>query len=215
MPTLIRCQHCGGEVEEGHSLCPHCGKPVVPVERSANASDASSAIAAPPSNALSSFEPRREEADATRRVIFIAVAVVAALLVGGLAYMATRPASRPGEARLEGAIRPGSPEFPAADRLVVEFDPDEDARIGANALGNFVVTMIPTVRNFTGRTVSGLEFHVAGLDTSGKVIRERTFISTEEIEPNKIATPAIGINFPPDNKPAQLARPELTGVRFK
>ena len=164
---------------------------------------------------MMSFEPRKEEADGSRRVIFIAVAIVAALLVAGLAYMATRPATRPGEERLEGAIRPGSPEFPSAERLVVEFDPDQDATIGANALGNFVVTMKPTVRNFTGRTVSGLEFHVAGLDLSGKVIRERTYVTTEEIEPNKIATPAIGINFPPDNKPAQLARPELTGVRFK
>ena len=164
---------------------------------------------------MMSFEPRKEEADGSRRVIFIAVAIVAALLVAGLAYMATRPAARPGEERLEGAIRPGSAEFPAPDRLVVEFDPDQDATIGANALGNFVVTMKPTVRNFTGRTVSGLEFHVAGLDLSGKVIRERTYVTTEEIEPNKIATPVIGLNFPPDNKPAQLARPELTGVRFK
>lgn len=164
---------------------------------------------------LSTFEPRKEEADGSRRVIFIAVAIVAALLVAGLAYMASRPATRPGEERLEGAIRPGSPDFPAADRLVVEFTPDEDADISPNALGNYVVTMKPTIRNFTGRTVSGLEFHVAGLDLSGKIIRERTFITTEEIEPNKIATPIIGINFPSDNKPAQLARPELTGVRFK
>jgi hypothetical protein len=162
-----------------------------------------------------SFEPRKEEADGSRRVIFIAVAIVAAILLAGLAYMVTRPATRQGEERLEGAIRPGSPEFPAPDRLVVEFTPDEDAKIGANALGNFVVTMKPTIRNFTGRTISGLEFHVAGLDLEGKVIRERTFITTQEIEPNKIATLDIGINFPLDNKPAQLARPELTGVRFK
>lgn len=213
MPTLIRCRHCGGEVEEGQSVCPHCGKPAAHGE--ADARDASSVNTSAPPRAFSSFEPRREEADGSRRMIFIAVAVVAALLIAGLAYMATRPAARPGEERLEGAIRPGSPDFPAADRLVVEFDPDEDATIGANALGNFVVTMKPTIRNFTGRTVNGLEFHVAGLDLAGKVIRERTFVSTEEIEPNKIATPGISLNFPPDNKPAQLARPELTGVRFK
>jgi hypothetical protein len=172
---------------------------------------------------MSSFEPRKEEADGSRRVIFIIAALASLLVVGLLMIFATplgiwlglRLPTQTTEVRLEGAIRPGSPEFPAADRLVVEFDPDQDATIGANALGNFVVTMKPTVRNFTGRTVSGLEFHVAGLDLNGKVIRERTVITTDEIEPNKIATPAIGINFPSDNKPAQLARPELTGVRFK
>lgn len=214
MPTLTHCPHCGGEVEDSSRLCPHCGKPAAVVS-SASIGDAPSATAAAPPNAFSTFEPRKKEADESRRVIFIAVAIVAALLVAALAYMVTGPASRPGEARLEGAIRPGSPEFPTADRLVVEFDPDQDATIGANALGNFVVTMKPTVRNFTGRTVTGLEFHAAGLDQSGKVIRERTFVTTEEIEPNKIATPAIGMNFPTDNKPTQLARPELTGVRFK
>lgn len=164
---------------------------------------------------VSPFEQRREAPDKSRRIVFIVVSIFALFLVAGLAYMATRPATRPGEERLEGAIRPGSPDFPAADRLVIEFNPDENATIGANALGNYVVTMKPTVRNFTGRTVNGLEFHVAGRDLSGKVIRERTFVTTEEIEPNKIAQPAIGINFPPDNKPAQLAKPELTGVRFK
>ena len=34
------------------------------------------------------------------------------------------------------------------------------------------------------------------------------------IEPNKILTPPLGINFPQDNKPADL-KIELTGVRFK
>ena len=97
---------------------------------------------------------------------------------------------------------------------MVDFDPDEDATIGANALGNFVVTMKPTVRNFTGRTVNGLEFHAAGLDLKGQVIRERSFVTETEIEPNKISSPAIGLNFPADNKPAQL-KLELTGVRFK
>ncbi len=96
----------------------------------------------------------------------------------------------------------------------MDFDPDEDATIGANALGNYVVTMKPTVRNFTGRVVNGLEFRAAGLDLQGKTIRERTYVAEEEIETNKTASPAIGLNFPPDNRPAQL-KLELTGVRFK
>src|ERR1044071_5662438 len=79
---------------------------------------------------------REEESDGSRRVIFIAVAVVAALLVAGLAYWASRPKAAPGEERLEGAVaRPGSPDFPGSDKLIVEFNPDENAVIGANALG--------------------------------------------------------------------------------
>jgi hypothetical protein len=205
-------------MEEGRGFCPHCGKAVVPGAGAADASGtASGAVAAAPPRAfsMSSFEPRAEDADKSRRAVFIAVALLSALLVAGLAYWASRPSARPGEERLEGAIRPGSPEFEQVrSRLVVEFDPDENAVIGANALGNYVVTMKPTVRNFTGRTVNGLEFHAAGLDPSDKVIRERTSVMQEELEPNKISTPAVGLNFPSDNKPAKL-KLELTGVRFK
>jgi len=163
---------------------------------------------------MSSFGARREEPDKSRTVIYVAVAVVAALLIGGLAYLATRKSEGPAEERLEGAVRPGSPDFPAAERLVVEFDPNEHALIGPTALGPWAVTFKPVVRNFTGRTVNGLEFRVAGVDLKGNVIRQRIAINRDEIEPNKIHTPALSINFPQDNRPADL-KLELTGVRFK
>jgi hypothetical protein len=204
----MRCERCGGEVEEGRGFCPECGKPVaVGAQALATPSEAPRAVP------MSSFGEKRKEADKSRLVIYAGVAVLALLLVGGLAYLATRPTQKPGEERLAGAIRPGAADFPG-NNLVVDFDPDENATIGVNALGNYVVTMKPTVRNFTGRTVNGLEFRAAGLDLTGNVIRERTYVTEEEIEANKTATPAIGLNFPPDNRPAQL-KLELTGVRFK
>jgi hypothetical protein len=217
-PALIHCPNCEGKVEEGRSFCPHCGKPVAPnaatagAEASLSTSDATETTATSDAGALPSFGAGREEGDKTRRLIFVAVAVVAALLIAGFAYLTMRPSARPGEEHLAGALRPGSPEYPAGDKLIVDFDPDEDATIGANALGNYVVTMKPTVRNFTGRTVGGLEFHASGLDLQGQTIRERTFVAEEEIEPNRTSSPAIGLNFP--NRPAQL-KLELTGVRFK
>jgi hypothetical protein len=205
---VIRCEGCGGEVEEGRGFCPQCGKPLN-VKGQAQTPPAEAGSPVP----MASFGERRVERDKSHLVIYAGVAVLALLLVGGLAYLATRPTQKPGEERLAGAIRPGAPDYPG-NKLVVDFDPDENATIGANALGNYVVTMKPTVRNFTGRTVNGLEFRAAGLDLKGNVIRERTYVTEEEIEPNKTASPAIGLNFPSDNRPAQL-KLELTGVRFK
>ena len=205
---MIRCERCGGEFDEGRGYCPECGKPVAAGAR------AQTPPAGPPRTVpMASFGERREEPDKSRLLIYGALAVVGLVLLGGLAYLATRPTQKPGEEKLAGAVRPGAADFPA-DKLIVDFDPDEDATIGANALGNYVVTMKPTVRNFTGRTVNGLEFRAAGLDLKGNVIRERTFVTEEEIETNKTASPAIGLNFPQDNRPAQL-KLELTGVRFK
>jgi hypothetical protein len=205
---VIRCENCGKEIEGGQGFCPHCGK---------GAGGAQAALAAPAETPravpMASFGERREEPDKSRAVIYLAVTALAGLLVLGLVYMTRQPTVKPGEERLANAVRPGEAGFPG-DKLVVDFDPDEDATIGANALGNYVVTMKPTVRNFTGRVVNGLEFRAAGLDLQGKTIRERTYVAEEEIETNKTAAPAIGINFPPDNRPAQL-KLELTGVRFK
>lgn len=209
---MIRCQNCGREVEDGVAFCPHCGKPVV------GEGEAALETASPskPSNvvAMSSFGRSREEGDKSRRLIFIAVGLVAALLVAGLAYLASRPSAAPGEERLEGAVRPGSPDFPGPERLVVEFDPNENAEIGPTALGPWAVTFLPVVRNFTGRTVSGLEFRLTGVDPKGQTIRQRIAINRDEIGPNKVVKPGLAINFPQDNKPANL-KLELTGVRFK
>ena len=206
--VMMRCEGCGAEFEEGRGFCPECGTPAA-----AGAQALATQAGPPRSVPMSSFGERREEPDKSRMMIYGALAVVGLLLLGGLAYLATRPTQKPGEEKLAGAVRPGEPDYPGG-RLVVDFDPDENATIGANALGNHVVTMKPTVRNFTGRTVNGLEFRASGLDLKGNVIRERTYVTEEEIEANKTASPAIGVNFPSDNRPAQL-KLELTGVRFK
>jgi hypothetical protein len=207
---VIRCENCGGEVAEGREVCPHCGRAAgVGGGQLVKAPEARADAPA----AVPSFGAGRGETDKSRLVIYASVAVLALLLVAGLAYLSSRPSAKPGEERLAGAIRPGEAEFPG-DRLIVDFEPDEDATIGGNALGNHVVTMKPTVRNFTGRVVNGLEFRAAGLDIQGNPIRQRSFVTEEEIEPNRTASPAIGLNFPADNRPAQL-KLELTGVRFK
>ncbi|MFL6285850.1 MAG: zinc-ribbon domain-containing protein [Pyrinomonadaceae bacterium] len=211
---MISCQNCGRDVEDGIAFCPHCGKPVAGETAPSHGSEAREKEA--PSNVvtISSFERSRNEGDKSRRAIFIAVGLVAALLVAGLAYLASRPAAAPGEERLEGAVRPGSPDFPGADKLIVEFDPDENAVIGPTALGPWAVTFKPVVRNFTGRVVSGLEFRLTGIDPKGQTIRERIAVNREEIGLNRVATPPLSINFPQDNRPANL-KLELTGVRFK
>jgi hypothetical protein len=202
---VIRCEACGSEVEEGRSSCPQCGQPVAVAARS-------EALAEPPSVVpMASFGARREERDKSHLVIYAGITVLGLLLAAGLAYLATRPTQKPGEEHLADAVRPGAADWPG-NKLVVDFEPDEDATGGDNTLGNYVVTMKPTVRNFTGRTVNGLEFRAAGLDLKGNVIRERTYVTEGEIETNKTASPAIGLNFP--NRPAQL-KLELTGVRFK
>ncbi len=169
---------------------------------------------------MSQSEKSLEEKDTSRRTIFIIGALGSALLVAGLVYLATRPAARTGEARLEGAMRPDSQEFaPFRERLLVEFNADENATQAARPLGDVVIQMNPTVRNFTGRTIDGLELHAIGLDLSGNVVKERYIIAVPtrqpELAPNKTLTVPITFEgIKKDNVPASL-KVELSGVKFK
>ena len=171
---------------------------------------------------MSTIKANTEEADASRRKIFMIIALVTALLVAGLVYWATRPGAGPGEQpRLENAIRADSPEFAQVkDRVVVEFLPDQDAYESTRAVGDIVMTLRPKVRNFTGRTISGLELKATVVDLEGNPVREKTVIAIPssgrtELENNRVAEiPIMMEGFRPEDVRAN-ARVEVTGVRFK
>ena len=170
---------------------------------------------------MSNVERNTADADGSRRTIFIIVALVSALLVAGVIYLVTRPGTtQTAEVRLEGALRPGSAEFAQyGERIVVDFDPDENAEEAPRPLGDIVIRMLPVVRNFTGRTISGLELRAVALDIAGQPVKERTVIAVParqpELEPNRTMTVPIMLEgFKEETKPANL-RVELTGVKFK
>ena len=171
---------------------------------------------------MSTIRANTEEADASRRKIFIIIALVSAVLVAALIYWATRPGGTPGaQPRLEGAIRAESPEFAQVkDRIVVEFIADQDAYESTRAVGDIVMTLRPKVRNFTGRTLSGVELKATVVDLEGQPVCERTVIAIPsggrtELENNKFAEVPIMLEGFGKNDVRANVRVELTGVRFK
>jgi len=171
---------------------------------------------------MSTIRANTEEADASRRKIFIVVGLVTALLMAALVYWMTRPGDEPGgPPQLEGAIRADSQEFAQVkDRIVVEFIPDQDAYESTRAVGDIVMTLRPKVRNFTGRTLSGLELKATIVDLDNRPVRERTIIAIPaggrtELENNKVAEVPIMLEGFTKNDVRANARVEVTGVRFK
>ncbi len=131
--------------------------------------------------------------DASRRTIFIVVGLATLLILGGIIYLMSRPdtgGTAAGGQRLEGALRAGSPDFEKYRPLLRTDDPD--ATEGTRAIGDIVMTLHTTARNFTGRTINGLEVRAAVVDLSGKPIKERTVVvvpnrstGLTELQPNK------------------------------
>ncbi|MDQ3754641.1 MAG: hypothetical protein M3371_07915 [Acidobacteriota bacterium] len=169
---------------------------------------------------MSYTKQNMEEGDASRRKIFIVIALVAALPIAGLVYWVTRSSPQSGPPHLENALRPGSPEFEGMrERVVVEFDPDTNATEATRPLGDVVMTITPTIRNFTGRTLNGLELRATVVDSQGQPVQEKTVIPIPnrqpELENNKVLQVPITMEgFRKTDTRANI-KIELTGVRFK
>lgn len=105
-----------------------------------------------------------------------AITTLLAILTAGLYYVAmTRPDfSYHKELRLEGALQPGQPEFEEFRRHIAI-----EQLVGTEKVHPFdtlAVAMTATVRNNTGRNISGLELRGAVLDRTNTNVRERTVL---------------------------------------
>ncbi|HEX8635508.1 MAG TPA: hypothetical protein VF703_15285 [Pyrinomonadaceae bacterium] len=162
------------------------------------------------------------DADDARRKIFIITAIASALLIALLVFWATRPGSSGAgqQPQLAGALRAGAPEFAQVrELLIVDFNPDDHALVSTRAIGDEVINMTPKVRNFTGRTLNGLELQATVVDLAGNPIQQRTVIvipnRQPELENNKVLEVPIRMEgFKKDDGRANI-RVEVTGVKFK
>jgi hypothetical protein len=156
--------------------------------------------------------------DKSRHTLIIVIAVVAAILIGGFFYLLLRRTV--GEApapRLANAIRPGSPDFEKYKKLIALDEPEGDE--AKRALGDTVMTLQTTVRNFTGRTITGLEIRGAVVDHDGKPVKERTVVMIPgrqtELEPNKTMKVAVLLEGFTDSDDRANIKMEVTGFTLK
>ncbi len=161
------------------------------------------------------------EKDGRGKLIITVVAAVSVLLVGALIYIAKSPSGGgSGRGQLEGALRPGSPEFDKYKELV-KLDAPEAVE-GTRAIGDVVMELTTTVRNFTGKTITGLEIRGSVVDSQSNPVKERTvtvipnvFAGITELDNNK--TMPVKINIEGMSKEADRAniKMEVTAIRVK
>jgi hypothetical protein len=156
----------------------------------------------------------------SRRNIIIVVAIIAAILIAGLFYLLMRAGknSASGQTRLADAIRPGSPDWDKYSRLIVLDEPEADE--AGRALGDIVMTLHTTVRNFTGKTISGLEIHAAVVDHQGNPVRERHVVvvptpAQPELGPNKTLPVNVVLDGMTDTTDRANIKMEVTGFKLK
>jgi hypothetical protein len=154
----------------------------------------------------------------SRRTLIIVIAIVAAILIGGFFYLLLRRTVAPtAPPTLQGAIRPGSPDWDKYSKLIVldEQEADEAKR----TLGDTVMSLHATVRNLTGRTITGLEIRGAVVDHDNKPVKERTLVvipgREAELEPNKTMKVGVMLEGFSDSDDRANIKMEVTGFTFK
>ena len=155
----------------------------------------------------------------SRRTLIIFVAAFAAAFIAGFFYLLLRSTTAPiAPPTLAGAIRAGSPDFEKYSKLIVldEREADEARR----ALGDIVMTLHATVRNFTGRTVTGLEVHGSVVDHDGKAVKEITVVvipqpGRPELDPNKTMRASVMLEGFTDKDDRADFKMEVTGFTLR
>jgi hypothetical protein len=135
-----------------------------------------------------------------RNPIFLVVMGIGALVVAGiLVWLLMTPTPQQNSTpRLENALREG-PEFENLKKKIV-IDRNEDFTTEQRSLsGDLSMSLVGVVRNFTGKTLTGLEVVGSVVDSKGNVIREKTAIvlpNTDypKLDPNKTMPIAVVIN---------------------
>lgn len=153
--------------------------------------------------------------------ILVLAAVITALLAiftAGLYYAVVTRADAVSYTapRLEGALQPGQPEFEEFRRQIAI-----EQLVGTEKVHPFdtlAVSMTATVRNNTGRNISGLELRGAILDRKNASVRERTVVIIPRQQ--KFLESGEGINMrilldgiDKDSDRAHLVL-EVTAIRF-
>jgi len=165
---------------------------------------------------------RRFESNESHRTLIIVVAVAAAILIAALFYGLMRLGGRGSTVAptLQGAIRAGNPEFDKNKPNIVLDTPE--AFEGKRALGDTWMTLKTTVRNLTGKTLSGLEIKGSVVDYEGKPIKERAVVvvpseatGVSELAPNKTLPVQMMLEGFKDTDPRANIKMELTGFKFK
>lgn len=162
---------------------------------------------------------RRAEISGTNRTLIIVVAIAAAVVIASFFYVLMRASSSggSGEQPLQGAIREGHPQFEEYKARVFLDEPE--ATEAKRALGDIVMTLTTTVRNVTGKTLTGLEIRAAVVDYEGKPIKQRNVVVIPARQPELPVNKTMQVNVTLDGMKDSDARAnikmEVVAFKFK
>lgn len=116
---------------------------------------------------------------------FIKTLMVAVLLVVSTSGFYSTCTSRQAvqQQQLEGAVREGTPEFEVLTKRIVIQTDEENTMQSPTGMGTITMFIRGKIRNFTGKTLSGLEIKVTVVDQLEKPVKDKTLIVVPSQQP--------------------------------
>jgi len=167
---------------------------------------------------MSTLERSVPDEDNSRRKVIIIVAIVAAIIIAIFFYFLMRASSSVRvDPTLAGAIRSGAPEFAELQPKITVDEPE--ATESKRALGDIVMNINTNVRNFTGRTLTGLEVKGSVVNHQGQPVNQKTVVVIPTIQPelenNRAIAVRIRLEGMTDQDDRANIKVEVTGFTFK
>lgn len=167
---------------------------------------------------MSTQERQLPDEDSSRRKVIIIVALVAAIIIAIFFYVLMRASSSVRvEPTLAGAVRAGAPDFAQYHSKITVDEPE--ATEAKRALGDIVMNIQTNVRNFTGRTLTGLEVKGMVVDHQGQPVNQKTVVviptNQPELENNRTIAVSIMLEGMTDQDDRANIKVEVTGFILK
>lgn len=126
---------------------------------------------------MNTLFPENNSEKKSNKVLIAALTAAVLAVVAVIALLSLKPSAVQVEQEaLEGAFREGSPEFQTyTKRIVAETNEDATTK-SPTAMGTVMMSIGGNIRNFTGKTLTGLELKVGVVDPFGELLRERDII---------------------------------------
>ena len=128
------------------------------------------------------LEPQEEKKGLNK--VFIAGALIGALLLAGGIWLLTRQPSMEDQMAniLEGSYHEGTPEFAQITKDII-ISTSEDTVQSPNAFGTISMYIAGKIRNKGDKTINGLEIHVAVVDSFNQILKEKRLLVVPTKQP--------------------------------
>ena len=117
-------------------------------------------------------KPNKEKG--SKKILIGALTAAVLAVVAIIALISLKPSRSVVEQDyLNGAYREGSPEFQELTKKIVAETVENATTSSPTAMGSKMMSIGGTIRNFTGKTLTGLEVRVTVVDTFGNPVKEK------------------------------------------